>query len=128
MRIGYCERRCRLARVHNVPPYHKILRRPLNAAPPHHDRFLIASAIGAIAALPLPAKAGPAPVPTFQAEKCFGVAVAGRNDCGASGHATQLGGHSCAGSATRTGEGLSWIYVPVGTCQKISGGSLTPKV
>jgi uncharacterized membrane protein len=95
---------------------------------PTRTAFLIASAIGATAALPMLAKAGPAPVPSFQAEKCFGVAVAGKNDCGAEGHATQLGGHSCAGSATRSGESLSWIYVPVGTCQKINGGSLTPKV
>lgn len=89
---------------------------------PTATAFLIASAIGAAAALPLPAKAGPAPAPTFHAEKCFGVALAGHNDCGATGS------HSCAGEATRTNDPKSWIYVPVGTCQKINGGSLTPKV
>jgi len=47
---------------------------------PTRTAFLIASAIGATAALPMLAKAGPAPVPSFQAEKCFGVAVAGKND------------------------------------------------
>ena len=88
---------------------------------PTRTAFLLASAIGATVALPLLAKAGPAPAPTFAAEKCFGVAVAGHNDCGA------IGSHSCAGEATRTNDPKSWIYVPTGTCQKINGGSLTPK-
>ncbi|MBV9250758.1 MAG: DUF2282 domain-containing protein [Acetobacteraceae bacterium] len=83
--------------------------------------FLIASAVGATAALPILAKAGPAPTPSFQAEKCYGVALAGKNDCGATGS------HSCAGESKRTGDPKSWIYVPSGTCQKINGGSLTPK-
>jgi uncharacterized membrane protein len=83
--------------------------------------FLVASALGATVVLPLLAKAAPAPTPSFQAEKCFGVAVAGKNDCGATGS------HSCAGEAKRTGDPKSWIYVPVGTCQKINGASLTPK-
>jgi uncharacterized membrane protein len=43
--------------------------------------LLIASAITATAALPLIARAGPAPEPSFQAEKCYGINVAGRNDC-----------------------------------------------
>ena len=46
--------------------------------------LLIASAITATAALPLIARAGPAPEPSFQAEKCYGINVAGRNDCAAS--------------------------------------------
>jgi uncharacterized membrane protein len=83
--------------------------------------LLIASAIGATVTLPLLAKAAPAPTPSFTAEKCFGVALAGHNDCGATGS------HSCAGEATRTDDPKSWIYVPVGTCQKINGGSVTPK-
>ena len=69
-------------------------RRPLQCLPTR-TAFLIASAIGATVALPLLAKAGPAPAPTFTAEKCFGVALAGHNDCGATGS------HSCAGEATQ---------------------------
>jgi uncharacterized membrane protein len=88
---------------------------------PGRTAFLIASAISATVALPMAAKAGPAPVPAFSAEKCFGVALAGHNDCGATGS------HSCAGEATRTDDPKSWIYLPTGTCQKINGGSLTPK-
>lgn len=84
--------------------------------------FLIASAIGAAVALPALANAGPAAEPSFKAEKCYGVAVAGHNDCAASNS------HSCAGEAKRSSDPLSWIFVPAGTCSKIVGGSLTPKV
>jgi uncharacterized membrane protein len=88
---------------------------------PTKTAVLIASAIGATVGLPMLAKAAPAPTPTFAAEKCFGVALAGKNDCAATGS------HSCAGEAKRSGDPKSWIYVPTGTCQKIEGGSLTPK-
>jgi uncharacterized membrane protein len=81
---------------------------------------LIAAAVAAAASLPMPAGAGPAPAPPFKAEKCFGVAAAGQNDC-------QTATHSCAGEAKTAGAGDSWIYVPAGTCMKISGGSPTPK-
>lgn len=53
-------------------------------------------------------------------EKCYGVAKAGKNDCGANGH-------SCAGQAAKDADGKEWIYVPKGTCEKIVGGSLTAK-
>jgi len=39
-----------------------------------------AAAFAAVVALPLLASAGPAPTPQFTAEKCYGVAAAGRND------------------------------------------------
>ena len=83
--------------------------------------LLIASAITATAALPLIARAAPAPVPSFQAEKCYGINVAGGNDCAASNS------HSCAGEAKRASDPKSWIYVPAGTCSKIVGGSTSPK-
>ena len=83
--------------------------------------FLIASAVAATVALPMLANAGPAPSPTFQAEKCFGVNAAGKNDCASSNS------HSCAGEAKQASDPKSWIYVPTGTCSKIQGGSLTPK-
>ncbi len=85
------------------------------------NSLTLAAAVAAMAAVPLLAHAGPAPEPTFKAEKCYGIALAGKNDCAASNS------HSCAGEARMTGDPKSWIYVPVGTCQKINGGSLTPK-
>lgn len=53
----------------------------------------------------------------FDAEKCFGVAEAGKNDCAAGP------GTSCAGTSTVDGQGNAWIYVPKGTCEKLVNGS-----
>ncbi len=53
-------------------------------------------------------------------EKCFGVAKAGQNDCATANNA-------CAGTATTDAQKDAFLYVPVGICQKIAGGSLTPK-
>jgi uncharacterized membrane protein len=82
--------------------------------------IIAASAMLAAIAVPMLAKAGPAAAPTFQAEKCYGVAKAGLNDC-------QTATHSCAGTSTKDMDGASWIYVPAGTCSKIVGGSDMPK-
>lgn len=83
--------------------------------------LLVVSAVAATVALPLFAKAGPAPVPSWTAEKCYGIAAAGKNDCAATGN------HDCAGLSKRANDPNSWIYVPTGTCGKIQGASLTPK-
>ncbi len=83
--------------------------------------IIVVSAVLAAIAIPMIAKAGPAPVPTFPAEKCYGVAKAGLNDC-------QTATHSCAGTSTKEKDGASWIYVPAGTCDKIAGASIAPKV
>jgi len=53
-------------------------------------------------------------------ERCFGVAKAGQNDC-------QAGSHACAGQATVDRAGYDYVVVPAGTCDKIAGGSTTPK-
>jgi len=79
--------------------------------------FIAASAMAAALAVPIVAGAGPAATPTFQAEKCYGIAKAGLNDC-------QTATHSCAGTSTKDMDHASWIYVPAGTCAKIAGGSL----
>lgn len=55
-----------------------------------------------------------------KSEKCFGVALAGQNDCAAGP------GTSCAGTSTVDYQGNAWKFVPAGTCEKM-GGSLTPK-
>lgn len=52
-------------------------------------------------------------------EKCAGIAKAGKNDCGALD-----GKHDCAGQATRDNDDQEWVYVPKGTCDKITGGSV----
>ena len=43
-------------------------------------------------------------------EKCFGVSLAGQNDCAAGP------GTSCAGSSTIDYQGNAWTLVPEGTC------------
>lgn len=58
-------------------------------------------------------------------EKCYGVALAGQNDCKAGP------GTSCAGSSTVDYQGNAWKLVPKGACTSIQtprgNGSLTPK-
>jgi uncharacterized membrane protein len=57
--------------------------------------------------------------PTYKYEKCYGVARAGYNDC-------FFAGNSCAGTAAQDDLPSAWIYVPQGTCKKITGGTLEP--
>lgn len=49
-------------------------------------------------------------------EKCYGVAKAGKNDCGNEAHA-------CAGHSELDGDESEWIYTPEGLCDKLVGGS-----
>ncbi len=57
-------------------------------------------------------------------EKCYGVALAGKNDCAAGP------GTTCAGTAKTDYQGNAWRLVPAGTCTSIETpngmGSLTP--
>jgi uncharacterized membrane protein len=50
-------------------------------------------------------------------EKCYGVALQGKNDCAAGP------GTTCAGSSKVNYQGNAWKYVPTGTCT----GIVTPK-
>ena len=71
---------------------------------------------GSLAAALSTAKAGPAPVQA-NADKCYGVALAGKNDCAAGA------GTSCAGMQTVDYDPHHWKYVAKGTCEGIT----TPK-
>jgi len=57
-------------------------------------------------------------------EKCYGVSLAGENDCAAGP------GTSCEGTSTVDYQGDAWTLVPAGTCEDIDGpagsGSLEP--
>jgi len=53
-------------------------------------------------------------------EKCFGIAKSGKNDC-----ASNKSAHSCAGQATKNNDPQDFVAVPKGTCDKISGGSMS---
>jgi uncharacterized membrane protein len=58
-------------------------------------------------------------------EKCYGVALAGQNDCAAGP------GTTCAGTSTLDYQGNAWKLVPAGTCASIEtphgNGSLEEK-
>ena len=54
-------------------------------------------------------------------EKCFGVSLAGANDC-----ASASGSHACAGTATKDKDPGDWKYVEKGTCDKMGGTMMTP--
>jgi len=58
-------------------------------------------------------------------EKCYGIALAGKNDCKAGA------GTSCAGTSRVNYQGNAWKLVKAGTCASIKtpkgNGSLTPK-
>ncbi|MGZ5132773.1 MAG: BufA1 family periplasmic bufferin-type metallophore [Caldimonas sp.] len=58
-------------------------------------------------------------------EKCYGVSLAGKNDCAAGA------GTTCAGTSKVDYQGSSWKYVAKGTCTSIKtpkgNGSLTAK-
>ena len=85
------------------------------------SQLLIASAVAAALAMPIASQAaGPAPKPKFEAEKCYGVAKAGKNDC-------QTANSSCAGTSKRDNQGDAWLYIPAGSCEKLVGGSKDPK-
>lgn len=49
-------------------------------------------------------------------EKCYGVALAGQNDCG-----NLAGTHSCAGQAKVDNDPGEWKLVAKGTCEDMGG-------
>ena len=80
---------------------------------------LAASLAGALATA---AKAGPAPAQPG-ADKCYGIALASKNDCAAGA------GTTCAGTSTVDYDPHHWKYVVKGTCEDMKTpnghGSLT---
>lgn len=69
------------------------------------------------------ASAAPAPVQA-NADKCYGISLAGKNDCAAGP------GTTCAGTSKVDYQGNAWKYVAKGTCVTMKTpkgvGSLTP--
>jgi uncharacterized membrane protein len=87
-----------------------------------NKRFVITTALAAAFTTPAFLSAQkPAPAPTFKAEKCYGIAKAGKNDCAATGN------NSCGGTSKVNSDPKAWIYVPEGYCERIVGGSKTSK-
>lgn len=66
---------------------------------------------GAVAAALAAQMAGPAQAQ--EKEKCYGVSLAGKNDCAAGP------GTTCAGTSTVDYQGNAWTLVDAGTCMDI---------
>lgn len=69
------------------------------------------------------------PASADETEKCYGISLAGKNDC------ASAGGNSCAGHSTMDYDKQAWKLVPAGTCETTMvtlpdgtsrGGSLKP--
>lgn len=69
-------------------------------------------ALAAVAATPASAKG--------TSDKCYGVSLAGKNDCAAGP------GTTCAGTSKVDYQGNAWKHIKASDCQKL-GGSLTPR-
>jgi uncharacterized membrane protein len=67
----------------------------------------LAAALGAALTI---ATASANPAMADKTEKCYGVSMAGKNDCKAGA------GTTCAGSSKKDYAGNSWKHVPAGTC------------
>jgi uncharacterized membrane protein len=91
------------------------------------NRNTIALALAGSLSAALSSAAFGAPLPAEQMvgkEKCYGIALAGQNDCAAGP------GTTCAGTSTMDYQGNAWKAVPAGTCATMMPGkhkgSLTP--
>lgn len=87
-----------------------------------NKRIFITAALAAAVAGPAVLSAQkPVPRPSWSAEKCYGIAKAAKNDCASAGN------NSCGGTSKANSDSKAWIYVPAGYCERIVGGSKTPK-
>jgi len=78
----------------------------------------VLTAASALVALAAVSSASAAPADKAAKERCFGIALAGKNDCAAGP------GTSCAGTSKVDYQGNTFKYVKAGECKKL-GGSLT---
>ncbi|QGN55371.1 DUF2282 domain-containing protein [Novosphingobium sp. Gsoil 351] len=89
-------------------------------------KLLTSTAVATVLASLVATAAHAGPVkPQPNKDKCYGISLAGKNDCAAGA------GTSCAGTSKRDYAGNAWKYVAKGTCAAIKtpkgAGSLTPK-
>jgi uncharacterized membrane protein len=82
----------------------------------------IQAAVAGLIAIGLSASVAAQPVmPKEGAEKCYGIAKAGQNDCGTAKHA-------CAAMGSKVdNDANEWKYVAKGTCEKMGGKPTAPK-
>ena len=74
--------------------------------------FAVASVAGAVALAVSAAGSMSTPANAQAKEKCYGISLAGQNDCAAGP------GTTCAGTSTVNYQGNAWTLVPAGDCAK----------
>jgi Predicted integral membrane protein len=76
------------------------------------DKKTTAAFVAAAAVAALSAAGAGSPAHAQAKEKCFGISLAGQNDCAAGP------GTTCAGTSTVDYQGNAWTLVPAGDCEK----------
>ncbi len=80
------------------------------------NKLLLSAAMAGVMAASIAA-----PAFASEKEKCFGIAKAGKNDCGSAD-----GSHSCAGQAKTDNSPNEWKYVAKGECATMGGTTQAP--
>jgi uncharacterized membrane protein len=75
-------------------------------------RYVNAAGLALAMSAALTIAASPAAAQSADKDKCFGVALKGKNDCAAGA------GTTCAGTSKVDYQGNAWSLVPKGTCEK----------
>ncbi|WP_299624098.1 DUF2282 domain-containing protein [Pelagibius sp.] len=75
-------------------------------------KMVSAAMIAGAVALAVSATANVTPAAAQAKEKCYGISLAGQNDCAAGP------GTTCAGTSTVDYQGNAWTLVPAGDCLK----------
>jgi uncharacterized membrane protein len=83
---------------------------------PMSTQTLIAAALTALLSATAAAQVHPEK-PDYPYEKCYGIVKVGMNDC-------FTANNSCAGTVDQDNLPGAWIYVPKGTCKRITGSML----
>ncbi|OIQ75498.1 hypothetical protein GALL_428360 [mine drainage metagenome] len=81
-----------------------------------NTRTLIQTAASTLLAVGILTAAGSAVAADASKEKCFGIAMAGKNDCG-----SKTSKHSCAGQSKVDNDPNDFKLVPKGSCEKMGG-------
>lgn len=75
-------------------------------------KTMTAAMVAGAVAVALSAAAGTSPAEAQAKEKCYGISLAGQNDCAAGP------GTTCAGTSKVDYQGNAWKLVPAGDCAK----------
>ena len=77
------------------------------------NRTTTAALAAAVAAAALMSSGANAQTANTDKEKCYGISMAGKNDCAATGN------NSCAGQSKADYDAKAWMYVAKGSCAKM---------